>query len=221
MDLDQAMRTTFAARQYTGDPLPDALLYRILDAARFAPSGGNRQGTRVILIRDHHTRAEIARLAEPAARRYLAQLEAGEAPWNTVVPSAVTPEQVAATPVPGWLLAPYTEAEVLLVFVVDLHTLAAMDQELDRIGLIGGASVYPFVWNVLLGARAAGFGGTITTLPAAQEPALQQLLHIPKHHAVCALVPLGKPVRQLTRLKRLPVERLAMRETFDGPAFTG
>ena len=65
MDLDQAMRTTFAARQYTGDPLPDALLYRILDAARFAPSGGNRQGTRVILIRDHHTRAEIARLAEP------------------------------------------------------------------------------------------------------------------------------------------------------------
>ena len=51
MDLDQAMRTTFAARQYTGDPLPDALLYRILDAARFAPSGGNRQGTRVILIR--------------------------------------------------------------------------------------------------------------------------------------------------------------------------
>lgn len=221
MDLDEAMRTTFAARQYTGDPLPDALLYRILDAARFAPSGGNRQGTRVILIRDRDTRAEIARLAEPAAKRYLAQLEAGEAPWNTVEPSALTPEQIAATPVPGWLLAPYTEAEVLLVFVVDLHTLAAMDLELDRIGLIGGASVYPLVWNVLLGARAAGFGGTITTLPAAQEPALQQLLHIPQHYAVCALVPLGKPVRQLTRLKRLPVERLAMRETFDGPAFTG
>jgi nitroreductase len=73
MDLDEAMRTTFAARQYTGDPLPDALLYRILDAARFAPSGGNRQGTRVILIRDRDTRAEIARLAEPAAKRYLAQ----------------------------------------------------------------------------------------------------------------------------------------------------
>lgn len=221
MDLDQAMRTTFAARQYTGDPLPDALLYRILDAARFAPSGGNRQGTRVILIRNRNTRAEIARLAEPAAKRYLAQLDAGEAPWNTVVPSALSPEQIAATPVPGWLLAPYTEAEVLLVFVVDLHTLAAMDQELDRIGLIGGASVYPFVWNVLLGARAAGFGGTITTLPAAQEPALQRLLRIPQHHAVCALVPLGKPVRQLTRLKRLSVEQLAMRETFDGPAFTG
>jgi nitroreductase len=76
------------------------------------------------------------------------------------------------------------------------------------------------VWNVLLAARQAGFGGTITTMAIAQEPRLQALLHIPKDHAVAAIVPLGKPVKQLTRLTRRSVEEIAMRERFDGPSFT-
>ncbi|TAL03043.1 MAG: nitroreductase, partial [Porticoccaceae bacterium] len=67
MELDEVMRTTFAAREYTGEPLPDAVLYRILDNARFAPSGGNRQGNRVIIVKSQATRAALARLAEPAA----------------------------------------------------------------------------------------------------------------------------------------------------------
>ena len=52
MDLNESMRTTSAARQYTGEPLPDAVLHEILEHARFAPSGGNRQGNRVIVVRD-------------------------------------------------------------------------------------------------------------------------------------------------------------------------
>jgi len=52
MELFDVMRTTFAARDFTDDPLSDETLYRILDNARFAPSGGNRQGTRVIVVRD-------------------------------------------------------------------------------------------------------------------------------------------------------------------------
>ncbi|MBK8132806.1 MAG: nitroreductase family protein [Gammaproteobacteria bacterium] len=52
MELHEVMRTTFAAREYTGAPLPDAVLYRILDDARFAPSGGNRQGNRVIIVKN-------------------------------------------------------------------------------------------------------------------------------------------------------------------------
>ena len=71
-----------------------------------------------------------------------------------------------------------------------------------------------------MAARQAGFGGTITTLAAAEEPTIQKLLHIPKEHAVCALLPLGKPVKQLTKLKRLPVEDIATLEYFDGPAFS-
>lgn len=73
----------------------------------------------------------------------------------------------------------------------------------------------------MLGARNAGFGGTITTLPAAQEPEVQKLLNIPEHYAVCAVVPIGKPVRQLTRLKRRAVEDIATLEHFDGRAFSG
>lgn len=221
MELNEVMRTTFAAREYTGEPLPDKVLYQILDNARFAPSGGNRQGNRVIIVKSPETRAALARLAEPAAKQYLAQLKAGENPWNTLAPSKVSAQQIAATPVPAMLVEPYLKAAVVLVFVVDLHAIASMDQHLDRIGIISGASVYPFVWNVLLGARNAGFGGTITTLPAAQEPEVQKLLNIPRHYAVCAVVPIGKPVVQLTRLKRRAVEDIATLEYFDGKAFTG
>ena len=51
MELYDTMRTTFAARDYTGDAVSDAVLYKILENARFAPSGGNRQGNRVIVVR--------------------------------------------------------------------------------------------------------------------------------------------------------------------------
>ena len=214
------MRTTFAAREYTGEDIPDAVLYEILDHARFAPSGGNRQGNRVIVVRDPATRDELARLAEPAAKRYRAQVQAGERPWNTIVPTTVTDEQVANTPPPPGLTEPFRTAAVVLVFVVDLKVVASMDQFLDRVGVISGASIYPFVWNVLLAARQAGYGGTITTMAVAAEPQVQALLHIPKDHAVAAIVPLGKPAKQLTKLTRRPVEEIATREYFDGPPFT-
>lgn len=220
MELAEVMRTTFAAREYTDAPLPDAVLHDILETARFAPSGGNRQGNRVIVVRDGETKARIAELAAPAAKRYAAQILAGENPWNTIVPPGVSAAQIADTPAPMELLSAYTSAPVLLVFCVDLKVVASMDQELERIGVISGASIYPFVWNVLLCAREAGFGGTITTLPAAREAEMQALLNVPADHAVAAVVPLGQPVRQLTRLKRRPVSEIASRERFDGAPFT-
>ena len=220
MELNEVMRSTFAARDYTGEDVPDAVLYEILENARFAPSGGNRQGNRVIVVRDPETRAELGRLAEPAAKRYMAQSKAGESPWNTAIPTKVTDEEIAATKAPGMLTKPFSAASVVLVFVVDLKAVASMDQFLDRVGIISGASIYPFVWNVLLGARQAGYGGTITTLAIAEEPKLKVLLNIPDDFAVCAVVPLGKPVKQLTKLKRNSVEEIAMRERFDGDAFT-
>jgi nitroreductase len=219
MELNDVMRTTFAARDYTGEPISDAVLYDILDNARFAPSGGNRQGNKVIVVRDPATRDQLARLSEPAAKRYIAQIKLGESPWNTVVPSKVTAEQVASTPAPPALTEPFRTASVVLVFCVDLKVVASSDRFLDRIGVISGASIYPFVWNVLLAARQAGFGGTITTLAVAEEPKVQALLRIPKDHAVCAVVPLGKPVKQLSKLKRRAVEEIASREQFDGEPF--
>jgi len=221
MELSDVMRTTFAAREFTDAPLPDGTLYEILELARFAPSGGNRQGNRVIVVRDAATRDALAKLAEPAARRYTAQRAAGESPWNTIVPTKVTDAEIAATEPAGHLTSSFRDAPVCLVFVVDLRVVASMDQFVDRIGVISGGSIYPFVWNVLLAAREKGFGGTITTLAAAEEPGVQALLNIPKHFAVAAVVPLGQPVKQLTKLTRNSVEQIATVGAFDGPAFTG
>ncbi|MBT6430548.1 MAG: nitroreductase family protein [Rhodospirillaceae bacterium] len=220
MELNDVMRTTFSARDYTGEELPDGLIYDLIENARFAPSGGNRQGNRVIVVRDQATRDALSKLAEPAAKRYVAQSKAGESPWNAVIPTKVTAEEIAATRQAPPLINSFKDASVVLVFVVDLRVVASMDQDLDRIGMISGASIYPFVWNVLLGARQAGFGGTITTLAVACEAELQALLKIPAEFAVAAVVPLGKPVKQWTKLTRKSVEDITTLGSFDGPALT-
>ena len=220
MELNDVMRTTFSARNYTGEPLSDEVLYEILDNARFAPSGGNRQGARVIVVRDQATRDRLSELAEPATKRYIAQIEIGEIPWNPVTPTRVTDEDIAPSSVHASLVEPFVTASVVLVFVVDLGVVAATDQDLGRIGIISGASIYPLVWNVLLGARQAGFGGTISTMAVAEEPRVRNLLNIPSQFAVCAVVPLGCPVKQLTRLRRRSVDEFVTRERFDGEAFS-
>jgi len=112
---------------------------------------------------------------------------------------------------------PISKAPVVLVLCVDLKVVASIDQDLTRVGVISGASIYPFAWNILMGARHEGYGGTITTLATAQEPKIQELLGLPGHVAVCAVMPLGRPVQRLTRLKRKPVGDFAMRERWGGP----
>jgi nitroreductase len=219
MDLYDVMRTTAAVREFTDDPLPDEVLHTILENARFAPSGGNRQGAQIIVVRDRGTREALVALTQKGARRYLAQRIAGEGPWNPVEPTALTAEEIEATEVPAALTAPLLNAAVVLVVCVDLTAVAAIDQDLDRVGLISGASVYPLVWNILLAARHEGFGGTITTMAVAEEPAIKELLGLPATYAVACVVPMGKPVRQLTKLKRVEVGDLARRETWDGAAF--
>ena len=216
MDLYEVMRTTAAVREFTDDPLPDEVLSTILENARFAPSGGNRQGTQIVVVRDPATRERLVEITEPGARRYHAQRAAGETPWSAYAPSEVTEEQVARTPVPASVTEPLRRAPVVLVVCVDLRAVAALDKELARVGIVGGASVYPLVWNILLAARNEGFGGTITTMAVAEEPALKRLLGIPEPFAVAAVVPLGKPVTQLTRLNRVAVDELTHLEHWDG-----
>ncbi|MDT5257453.1 MAG: hypothetical protein QOD10_2533 [Mycobacterium sp.] len=220
MDLYDVMRTTFAAREFTGEPLPDRVLYRILDNARFAPSGGNRQVVRIIVVRDDQTRDRLAELSMPGARRYVAQLGIGEAPWNPLRPSGVPAADVDTTEVPDTLIAPLRRASVVLVVCVDLRYVAATDQDLGRVGVVSGASVYPLVWNILLSTRAEGYGGNLTTMVVPQEPQVQKLLGIPDFCAVAAVLALGKPPRQLTRLRRKTVDEFVTRERFGGPAYT-
>jgi nitroreductase len=221
MDLYDVMRTTFAARQFIDEPVPDAVIHKILDNARFAPSGGNRQGWRVIVARDQGTRDALPELIRPTMQRYVAQVQAGEAPWNTINPTALSDEQIAATEVPEPMIQALTQAPVLLFVFLDLAVAASFDQHLDRVGVISGGSVYPFVWNILLSARNEGYGGTPTTFAAAKEDELKALLGVPDQYAFATMIPLGKPVKQLTRLTRKPVEAFATLERFDGAKLSG
>ena len=217
MELYDVMRTTFSAREFTADPVPDSVLVTILDHARFAPSGGNRQGWKVVVVRDQKTKDQLARFSGMAAKRYAAQAANGESPWNSIDPPRVDAATIEKTEPPARLSEPLSKAPVVLVLCVDLKVVASIDQDLKRVGVISGASIYPFAWNILMGARHEGYAGTITTLATAQEPKIQELLGLPSHVAVCAVIPLGRPVRRLTKLKRKPVSEFAMRERWGGP----
>lgn len=219
LSLDTVMRTTFAARTFTDDTVTDDEIAELLDLARFAPSGGNRQGWRVVVVRDDERKRRIVEMGIPALRRYVAERAAGHNPANTITPSPITDDQVAA--VPDEQLAWYrtlSEAPVLLVVGVDLSVVASVDAGLDRVGVVSGASIYPFVQNVLLAARSRGLAGALTTFAAAAEPDVQDLVGFPPHVAVAAVVPIGRPTKVLTRLTREPVEAFARFERWDGRA---
>ena len=218
MELYEVMRSAFSAREFTDDPVPDELLHRIFEHARFAPTGGNRQGGQVIVVRDAAAKRAIADLAVPGAKRYQAQRVNGENPWNTIDPPRVSAEEIEATPPPRGLTEPVANAPVVLVVCVDLKVVASIDQDLDRVGIISGGSIYPFAWNILLAARSEGYGGTLTTMPIAEEPRLKALLDIPEHVAVAAVIPFGRPVQSLTKLRRRSVEEFTHIERWGGGA---
>jgi nitroreductase len=218
------MRTTFAARDFTDDELPDDTLYRILDNARFAPSGANRQGGRVIVVKNPETKQALGHLCLPALRVYGVQRSSGESPWQSVHSTNVDVETVwndesirAVIP----MFEDLSQIPTVLVIAVDLEVIASMDKNLDRVGIISGGSIYPMAWNILLGARNEGFGGTLTTLLAANEAKAQELLGLEPNVAVAALLTIGKPKKQLTKLTRKKVEDFTTIDRADGPAFTG
>ena len=219
MELRDVMRTAFAAREFTDEPVGDDVLQRVLDNARFAPSGGNRQGWHVIVVRDAGKRDALRPLIESPFRRYLAEMRAGANPWNTVAPAELAQADIDAVTVPSEFIARLVHAPVVLLVTVDLSVVASMDRHLPRIGVISGASIYPFVWNILLAARDEGLGGTLTTFVAAKEPEVKALFGIPAHHAVAAMLPIGKPVKQLTRLRRKPVSAFTTVDGFEGEVF--
>ena len=220
MELHDVMRTAFSARDFTDDPVSDEVLARILDNARFAPSGGNRQGWHVIVVRDPDARAAL----RPADRTHVQTLsgggQVGRQPLehDRARPLLRKPDVEAVTIPPGFLDR-LVQAPVLLLVTVDLSVVASMDQHLPRIGVISGASIYPFVWNILLAARNEGLGGTLTTFLVAEEAKAKALFGIPDNHALAAMLPIGKPVKQLTRLRRNPVAAFATIDSFDGDVF--
>src|SRR5437762_5323891 len=126
MELYEVMQTTFAAREFTADPLPDEVLAKILDRARFAPSGGNRQGWKVIVVREQRTKDDLARLSGIAAKRYAAQAANGESPWNSIDQPRVDAATIERTAPPARLTAPLQQAPVVLVTCRALKVVASI-----------------------------------------------------------------------------------------------
>jgi len=229
MDLCDALRTTGAVRAFTPDPVGDDVAFRLLDTARFAPSGGNRQAWRVVVVRDPGQRAALRDLYLPGWYEYLAQGAAGLVPWAPITDAEAERRALAEAPAmaaaaaagPGGFAEHLDEVPLLLLVLADLRKLATVDRGFDRYTLVGGASVYPFVWSLLLAARAEGLAGVMTTMVVRREPEVRALFAVPDHMAVAALVALGHPVHQPRRLTREAVEDFATVDRFDGPVLHG
>jgi nitroreductase len=225
VELRDALRTTGAVREFADEPVGDEVVYRVLEAARFAPNGGNRQAWRVVLVRDPARRAALRDLYLQGWYPYLAMASAGLTPWAPVTDRRAEAEALAAAPAlaeaaaggPGGFAEHLDRVPVLLVVLADLRRLAAVDRDLDRYTMVGGASVYPFVWSLILAARHEGLGGVITTMAVRAEPELRRLLGVPEEYAVAAVVALGRPLRLPRRLSRAPVESFSTVDAFDGP----
>jgi len=227
VDLIETLRSTGAAREFRPDPVPDDVLARVLDTARFAPSGGNRQAWRVIVLKDADKRQRLRDIYLDTWYEYLAQGAAGLVAWAPVtdrdseaaaIAKADEMRQLAAAG-PGGFAEHLDEVPVVLVLLADLSALAAIDRDLPRYTMAGGASIYPFAWNALLAARAEGLGGVITTMAMGREQRVKELLDVPDEHAVAAVIALGYPVKQVTKLSRQPVSAFTTVNSFDGDAF--
>lgn len=214
MELRDALRATGAARSFTDDAVTDDDIAAILDDARFAPSGGNRQPWRVVVVSDTSVRQQLAAAMRPVWEAYVGAGSAGGTPFAFGLDTDAAP--VAA---PNALLDHIDQVPAVLVVAADLSRIALMDGSLDRPPITGGASVYPFCWSVLLAARERGLGGVMTTFLSRAEPIAAPVLGLPPGYALAATIFIGRPEHQATRLRRDGVATFATRNRFDGPAF--
>ena len=228
VDVVDVLRTTGAVREFRPEHVPDEVVARLLDTARFAPSGGNRQAWRVVVVGDPDIRRGLRDVYLKGWYEYLAMGAAGLVPWapvtdrdaeRTALASAGAFAEAAAAG-PGGFAEHLDEVPVLLVLLADLRALAAVDRDLDRYTLVGGASIYPFAWSILLAARTEGLAGVMTTVATRHEAEVRPLLGLPDHFAVAGIVALGFPVHQPTKLRRRPVGDFATVDRFDGPPLT-
>jgi nitroreductase len=182
------------------------------------------------VVKDPDVRQSLRDLYLTGWYEYLAMVAAGLVPWAPVTDRAAEAEAIthahefaegaAAGASPGFAEALDT-APALLLVLADLSALAAVDRDHDRYTFAGGASIYPFVWSLLLAARAEGLGGVMTTMPVRREADVRDLFSVPETFAVAALIVLGRPATAARRLRRQAVDSFAWVDRYDGTALGG
>ncbi|MBI2913839.1 MAG: nitroreductase family protein, partial [Chloroflexi bacterium] len=163
-------------RRLKPDPVSEDLIWKVLEAAIRAPSGGNRQPWNFIVVRDAETKRKIAEY----------YLDGWSKSYGLIKQAALASPATART---------YASAEYLANHLADVPVLIIATVNHSGVAPVSppGASIYPAVQNLMLAARALGLGTALTTLHRAHEAEVKQLLGIPDGVETMALIPLGWP----------------------------
>lgn len=209
LDVLTALRTTGTCRYFTDDPVPDALLGQAFDTARFAPQGGNLQPVRWVVVRDRETLTTLAGWYLELWEEYLAQVTGGARGVGAAPATLRSADDFARN---------LAAVPALVVVCARMSALYATDAELDRMSIVGGASIYPAVQSFCLACRALGLGTALTTLLCLREPDVRVLLEIPEGVGTAGHVAVGFPARPWPRrLTRRPVGETTFAERYGTP----
>ena len=210
-ELYDVMSTLRAVRKLRPDPIPPAVLDRVLQAACWAPTGGNTQPWRVVVATGTEAKQALQEIYQPEWERYSAgfmKMMAGLPPeqlakWERIIAAG------------DHLAENLGLAPAILVFCANPAMMAITDAKLDRVSMVGGGSVYPAVQNAMLACVQEGLGCTLTTLHCLREDAVKEALGIPDEWATVAMVPIGYPVgRGHGPITRQPPSAMAYRDRF-------
>lgn len=203
-----------ALRRLKPDPVPDALLHKVLDAAIRAPSAGNAQNWIFMIVRDAQQRARLGAIYRKASAIASAMYAARGRPAH------MTDEQFKLMMSSGSYLWDHMhEAPVILIPCqqkpkvppqddLPLEVQSRYADELRYVDRIRGASIYPAVQNIILACRALGLGTTITTNHIRCEPEVKEVLGIPEEVQTFAMMPVGFPLGKFGPVNRRPLREV-------------
>jgi len=209
MDLRAAMATTNACRYYKEKEVSNASLERILDSARWAPTGSNKQPVTFVVVRNAPKRQALHDLYQPL--------------WDGVMEKYASGD-IGAGFKPGFLehvdyyAKNLAKIPVMIVVCAAMNDIVPVDADYGRPSVTGGASIYPSVQNLILAARNEGLGTTLTTLLCLAEPEVKNLLDIPEDLGTAAMVTVGWPEKQFPKkLDRKPLSDVAFLDSYGSP----
>jgi nitroreductase len=199
VSLYEGLLTTRAIRRYADEPVPPDALRDIVFAATRAPSGSNRQPFRFVVLTSGPVADEAKRLIGAGARRFWAAKREADGYDRGSGTEAGSPKARLARTMQHYVDA-YESVPVLVLacYVPYRSHTAASD----------GASVYPACQNLLLAARALGYGGVMTGWHFAAQAELRELLEIPDEVELMATITLGKPLGHHGPVRRRPLPEL-------------
>lgn len=202
-DFFTVIETQRAMRRLKPDPVPEAHIKKVIWAATRAPSGGNAQPWRFVVVTDAEKRRRLGEIYRDAWERYVKAGYTGEIPGL----SPEAQESNRRTVASAQYLADHLGE-------VPVHIVVCTWRQEVNTGVAAGASIYPAIQNLMLAARALGLGTALTTLHRWNEPQVKELLGIPETAETAALIPLGWPKGAFGPGPRLPVEAVTYWENW-------